>query len=108
MDLSNRMVQSFCRVLKKSGLVNNNAGDEEIDSNPFINTVTHFTVRRNTRDGQPDGMVLTAIASIKLPIPPQTVFHFLSDEEKRQEVLNKIFRYINSVFILIIRITYRI
>lgn len=105
MDLSNRMVQSFCRVLKKSGLVNNNAGDEEIDSNP---TVTHFTVRRNTRDGQPDGMVLTAIASIKLPIPPQTVFHFLSDEEKRQEVLNKIFRYINSVFILIIRITDRI
>ncbi|KAL6579750.1 hypothetical protein OROMI_007774 [Orobanche minor] len=79
MKLTQRMVNSFCSSI-----------------NPFtgqhwttLSTLNEFEVRatlhKSMDPGQPDGVVLSAAATIRLPLPPEDVFDFFRDERTRPQ-----------------------
>lgn len=43
-------------------------------------------IRKNTAQGQPDGIVVSAVGSIWLPVPPHNVFDLFRNENRRHEV----------------------
>ncbi|XP_047312806.1 homeobox-leucine zipper protein ROC8-like [Impatiens glandulifera] len=82
MNLSHRMVKSFWAILSMTGkmdipqlteLNNNNSG------------VVRVSVRHSEGPGQPGGMIVSAATSLWLPIPCETLFNYLRDENKRTE-----------------------
>ncbi|XP_027338318.1 homeobox-leucine zipper protein HDG9-like [Abrus precatorius] len=77
-NLSNRMVQSFCKILKS----------RKQDSTPFLEENKNeikVSIRMNTTPGQPHGFVATAITSISLPVPPHNIFRFLNSTKRRHK-----------------------
>ncbi|KAL5975940.1 hypothetical protein ACLOJK_020269 [Asimina triloba] len=79
--LAQRMTCSFCRAIGASSyhtwtkLAARNGGDMRVSS------------RKNLNDpGEPLGVILCTVSSIWLPIAPQTLFDFLRDDTRRNEV----------------------
>lgn len=82
LKLAERMVMSFCGGVSASTthtwttLSGTGAGDVRV------------MTRKSVDDpGRPSGIVLSAATSFWLPLPPNRVFHFLRDENSRNEVL---------------------
>ena len=53
------------------------------------NSGVRVTIRKNTEQGQPIGMVVSAATSLWLPLSPQDVFNFFKDEKSRIQVHEK-------------------
>lgn len=82
MKLAERMVRSFC-----SGVGASSTQDwtplSAIDSDDV-----RVMARKSMDDpGQPPGIVLNAATSFWIPIPPSRVFHFLRDQNTRNQVI---------------------
>ncbi|RDX67264.1 Homeobox-leucine zipper protein HDG8, partial [Mucuna pruriens] len=77
MRLSNRMVQGFCRVLYKS----RNSHSSEENNNEIIK----ISLRNNTTPEMPEGVIATAVTSVRLPVPPQNIFSFLAEAKNRSK-----------------------
>ncbi|CAA6658497.1 unnamed protein product [Spirodela intermedia] len=80
MKLSQRMVSNFCASMS--------AGD----GHRWTTTLSgpddvgvRVAVHRSVDPGQPNGVVLSATTSVWLPIPPEIVFGFLSNEQTRPQ-----------------------
>ena len=78
MNLSHRMVKSFCGTLNMTGRLD----VPQIAENSGV----RVSVRESTEIGQPTGKVVHAGTSFWLPHPPQTVFDFLIDDKTRFQV----------------------
>ncbi|KAK1404528.1 Homeodomain GLABROUS 11 [Heracleum sosnowskyi] len=80
MKLAQRMVNNFCSII-------NLPNSQQWTA--LSGTVNEFEVRANLHRfanlGQPHGMVLSAAATIWLPLPPQIVFNFFRDERTRPQ-----------------------
>lgn len=81
MKLAQRMVNNFCSII-------NLPNSQQWTA--LSGTPNEFEVRANLHRfanlGQPHGMVLSAAATIWLPLPPQIVFNFFRDERTRPQV----------------------
>lgn len=78
MNLSQRMVKSFCSNLSSTG---------EMGLPPLPNgnnSGVRFSVR-STSPGEPYGTVLSVATSLWLPHPRETIFSFLLDNQKRPQ-----------------------
>lgn len=82
-DLSTRMLKNFCKTLNKSDNMTRYTELVGDISDPFG---IQFTLCNNEITNHSNDKVICAVASIPLPFCPQTIFHFLSDETRRQEV----------------------
>lgn len=75
------MTWSFCRALGASSFnswtkVSSKTGDD-----------IRVSSRKNLNDpGEPQGVILSAVSSIWLPVAPHVLFDFLRDEARRSEV----------------------
>ncbi|XP_075482634.1 homeobox-leucine zipper protein HDG11-like [Primulina tabacum] len=79
MKLAQRMVNNFCSSI-------NPANGQQWTTNTGLNEFeVRATVHKSTDPGQPNGVVLSAAATIWLPIPPQNVFNFFRDERTRPQ-----------------------
>lgn len=79
MKLSERMVKSFCSNLSMTG-----KSDPSQFSEVNIRGV-RISVRKSTEPGHPTGIVLGAACSLWLPLPCDTVFGYLRDDQKRPQ-----------------------
>ncbi|KAL3824944.1 hypothetical protein ACJIZ3_020973 [Penstemon smallii] len=79
MKLAQRMVNSFCSSINPS---NGQQWTTISDLNEFE---VRATIHNIMNPGQPNGSVLSAAATIWLPIPPQNVFNFFRDERTRPQ-----------------------
>nr|KYP60199.1 Homeobox-leucine zipper protein HDG8 [Cajanus cajan] len=73
---SDRMVQGFCRVLHESrheGFIQENSNAIKI------------TLRTNTAPDMPEGIIATAVTSIRLPVPPHQIVSLLTEARKRSK-----------------------
>lgn len=85
MKLAQRMVNNFCSSI-------NPANGQQWTTNTGLNEFeVRATLHKSTDSGKPNGMVLSAAATIWLPIPPQNVFNFFRDERTRPQVSFLIF-----------------
>ncbi|XP_057773108.1 homeobox-leucine zipper protein GLABRA 2 isoform X2 [Salvia miltiorrhiza] len=80
LKLAQRMSRSFCRAL----------GDSSFNSWNKITSKTGEEIRVATRKnhndpGEPLGTILSAVASVWLPVPHHVLFDFLRDENRRNE-----------------------
>ncbi|KAL8464770.1 hypothetical protein ACS0TY_034321 [Phlomoides rotata] len=84
MKLGQRMVNYFCSSINPSSSHHWTTVSEVHDYE------VRATFHRSTDPGQPNGMLLSAAATVWLPVPPHTVFNFLRDERTRPQwdVLN--------------------
>ncbi|KAL1340563.1 hypothetical protein HN51_026921 [Arachis hypogaea] len=80
LKLGERMRWSFCHAIGASSfhtwtkVTSKNGEDIRISS------------RKNLNDpGQPLGVILSAVSSVWLPLPPNVLFHFLRDENHRSQ-----------------------
>ncbi|KAJ7960041.1 Homeobox-leucine zipper protein [Quillaja saponaria] len=76
MKLGHRMLKNFCGILNILGMVYFPQLSE-------VNCGVQVSVRKNTEAGQPGGKVVIAATSLWLPFPPQKVFDFFRDQDKR-------------------------
>ncbi|XP_011005937.1 PREDICTED: homeobox-leucine zipper protein ROC8-like [Populus euphratica] len=82
-NLAHRMVKIFFASLGMSG---------KLDFPQFSevnNSGVRVAIRKNTEQGQPVGMVVSAATSLWLPLSPQIVFNFFKDERSRIQVYEK-------------------
>lgn len=79
MKLAQRMVSNFCASVNPSNghQWNTISGLNEFD--------VRATLQKSTDPGQPNGVIISAAATIWLPIPPQHVFSFFRDERTRPQ-----------------------
>ncbi|PNX94844.1 hypothetical protein L195_g018025 [Trifolium pratense] len=85
MDLSNRMIRSFCKDLNRANMnhiLTHHTNEYKIHLTQEIYNPNKFRLKCRSNA---NGVVVTAIGSVRLHFAPQTVFHFLSDERRRQE-----------------------
>lgn len=80
MKLAQRMVNNFCSSINPCN------GQQWTTISGLNEFEVRATLHRSTDPGQPNGVVLSAAATIWLPIPPQTVFNFFRDERTRPQV----------------------
>lgn len=88
MELAHRMVKMFCGTLDLSDKKefphltrqNNN------NNNNNYNDGVRVSVRTSTEPGVPNGVVIGAATSFRLPLPPPNVFCFLKDNNIRLQV----------------------
>lgn len=80
MELGHRMVKMFCGTLDMPG---------NLDV-PYLtrqnNGGFRVSVHNSTGPGAPDGMIISAATSFRLPLSPRNVFDFLKDNSKRVQV----------------------
>ncbi|KAF9683793.1 hypothetical protein SADUNF_Sadunf04G0051200 [Salix dunnii] len=76
-NLSHRMVKIFFASLGMSGKLDFPQLSE------VNNSGVRVAIRKNTEQGQPIGMVVSAATSLWLPLSPQHVFNFFKDEKSR-------------------------
>ncbi|PIN19438.1 hypothetical protein CDL12_07879 [Handroanthus impetiginosus] len=79
MKLAQRMVRNFCSSINPPN------GQQWTTLSGLNEFEIRATLHRSTDPGQPNGVVLSAAATIWLPIPPQTVFNFFRDERTRPQ-----------------------
>ncbi|KAH0688110.1 hypothetical protein KY284_018663 [Solanum tuberosum] len=79
MKLARRMVSNFCASVNPS---NGHQWNTISGLNEFE---VRATLQKCTDPGQPNGVVISAAATIWLPIPPQHVFNFFRDERTRPQ-----------------------
>lgn len=79
MKLARRMVSNFCASVNPS---NGHQWNTISGLNEFE---VRATLQKCTDPGQPNGVVISAAATIWLPIPPQQVFNFFRDERTRPQ-----------------------
>ncbi|KAJ6766774.1 HOMEOBOX-LEUCINE ZIPPER PROTEIN MERISTEM L1 [Salix purpurea] len=78
-NLSHRMVKIFFASLEMSGKLDFPQLSE------VNNSGVRVAIRKNTEQGQPIGMVVSAATSLWLPLSPQNVFSFFKDEKSRNQ-----------------------
>ena len=84
LKMAERMTSSFCRAIGASSYhtwtkISSKTGDD-----------IRIASRKNLNDpGEPLGVILCAVSSVWLPVSPYTLFDFLRDETRRNEVCNK-------------------
>ncbi|KAL0421700.1 UNVERIFIED_CONTAM: Homeobox-leucine zipper protein HDG11 [Sesamum latifolium] len=79
MKLAERMVNNFCSSINPSN------GQQWTTLSVLNEFEVRATLHKSTDPGQPNGVVLSAAATIWLPIPPQIVFNFFRDERTRPQ-----------------------
>lgn len=80
MKLAQRMVNNFCASINPSN-------GHQWTTHFGINEVeVRSSLHKSTDPGQPSGVVLSAAATIWLPVSPQNVFNFFRDERTRPQV----------------------
>ncbi|KAL0417315.1 UNVERIFIED_CONTAM: Homeobox-leucine zipper protein HDG11 [Sesamum latifolium] len=79
MKLAQRMVNNFCSSINPAG------GQQWTTLSGLNEFEVRATVHRSIDPGQPNGVVLSAAATIWLPVPPQNVFNFFKDERTRPQ-----------------------
>ncbi|KAK4428167.1 Homeobox-leucine zipper protein HDG11 [Sesamum alatum] len=79
MKLAQRMVNNFCSSINPS------SGQQWTTLSGLNEFEVRATVHRSIDPGQPNGLVLSAAATIWLPVPPQNVFNFFRDERTRPQ-----------------------
>uniref|UniRef100_A0A2C9WGD2 Uncharacterized protein n=1 Tax=Manihot esculenta TaxID=3983 RepID=A0A2C9WGD2_MANES len=77
MKLAQRMVQSFCASISTSN-------SHRWTTVSGMNEVG-VRVHKSTDPGQPNGVVLNAATTFRLPVSPQNVFNFFKDERTRSQ-----------------------
>lgn len=79
MKLAQRMVSNFCASINPSSgqHLTTLLGSSEVE--------VRATLHRSVDPGQPNRMVLSAAATIWLPVSPQNVFNFFRDERTRPQ-----------------------
>ena len=80
MRLAQRMVNIFC------GSINLSNGHQWTTLSGLNEVEVRSSLHRSTDPGQPSGVVLSAAATIWLPVCPQNVFNFFKDERTRPQV----------------------
>ncbi|KAK2449052.1 homeobox-leucine zipper protein HDG11 [Trifolium repens] len=85
MNLSNRMIQSFCKDLNRAKMNHILTHDTNEYKIHLTSKITNPNAIRLKCCSNSNGMVVTAMGSVRLHVPPQTIFHFLSDERRRPE-----------------------
>ncbi|KHN30455.1 Homeobox-leucine zipper protein PROTODERMAL FACTOR 2 [Glycine soja] len=81
MKLAERMVMSYC-----TGVGASTAHAWTTLSATGCDDVRVMTRKSTDEPGRPPGIVLSAATSFWLPVPPKRVFHFLRDQNSRNEV----------------------
>ncbi|GMP25578.1 hypothetical protein CsSME_00002377 [Camellia sinensis var. sinensis] len=79
MDLSQRMVKNFWKMLSMSGKLDFPQLSE------LNNSGIRVSVRQNNEIGQPSGMIVSAASSLWLPLSSETLFNFFTDEKTRHQ-----------------------
>ncbi|CAL5368194.1 unnamed protein product [Camellia sinensis] len=79
MDLSQRMVKNFWKMLSMSGKLDFPHLSE------LNNSGIRVSVRQNNEIGQPSGMIVSAASSLWLPLSSETLFNFFTDEKTRHQ-----------------------
>ncbi|KAI3464189.1 hypothetical protein Pfo_020852 [Paulownia fortunei] len=74
-----RMVNNFCSCINPSN------GQQWTTLSGLNEFEVRATLHKSTDPGRPNGVVLSAAATIWLPIPPQNVFNFFRDERTRPQ-----------------------
>ncbi|EYU22268.1 hypothetical protein ABFS82_09G005300 [Erythranthe guttata] len=77
--LAQRMVSNFCSSINPSN------GQQWTSVSGMNEFEVRATLHRSTDPAQPNAVVLSAAATIWLPIPPQSVFNFFRDERTRPQ-----------------------
>ncbi|KAL3642267.1 Homeobox-leucine zipper protein hdg11 [Castilleja foliolosa] len=77
--LAQRMVNNFCSSINPSN------GQQWTTLSGLNEFEVRSTLHRSTDPGQPNGVVLSAAATIWLPISPENVFNFFRDERTRPQ-----------------------
>ncbi|KAA8542902.1 hypothetical protein F0562_024063 [Nyssa sinensis] len=79
MKLAQRMVNNFCASINPSN------GHQWTTLSGLNEIEVRATLYKSTDPGQPNGVVLSAATTIWLPVSPQNVFNFFSDERSRPQ-----------------------
>ncbi|MQL90183.1 hypothetical protein Taro_022778 [Colocasia esculenta] len=79
MKLAQRMVNNFCGSICASN------GHRWTTLSGPNDVGVRVTVHKNIDPGQPNGVVLSAATSIRLPVSPESVFGFLRNEQTRSQ-----------------------
>ncbi|XP_057514951.1 homeobox-leucine zipper protein HDG11-like isoform X1 [Actinidia eriantha] len=79
MRLAQRMVNIFC------GSINLSNGHQWTTHSGLNEVEVRSSLHRSTDPGQPSGVVLSAAATIWLPVCPKNVFNFFKDERTRPQ-----------------------
>ncbi|MQL90185.1 hypothetical protein Taro_022777 [Colocasia esculenta] len=79
MKLSQRMVNNFCASICASN------GHRWTTLSGLSDVGVRVSVHRSMDPGQPNGVVLSAATSIRLPVPPENVFSFFRNEQTRSQ-----------------------
>ncbi|XP_057971175.1 homeobox-leucine zipper protein ROC8 [Malania oleifera] len=79
MDLAHRMVKNFCSNLNMSSKLDFPQLSE------LNNNEVQLSIRKSIEPGQPNGLIVSAASSLWLPLPPQTIFNFFTDEKQRPQ-----------------------
>ncbi|XP_020529072.1 homeobox-leucine zipper protein ROC3 isoform X1 [Amborella trichopoda] len=80
MRLAQRMMRIFCINMSGSG------GQSWTTLTGGPEDTVRITTRKNTEVGQPIGLILCAITTTWLPVPPHQVFDLLRDDRRRTEL----------------------
>ncbi|MCE3051222.1 hypothetical protein HAX54_049150 [Datura stramonium] len=78
MQISQRMVKSFCEVLSMTDKL-------DFPTSSQLNSENRVSIRKNEEITQPKGFIITASTSLWLPLPFQTVFNFFKDDKIRPQ-----------------------
>lgn len=84
MKLAQRMVNNFCASINPSN------GHQWTTHFGMNEVEVRSSLHKSSDPGQPSGVVLSAAATIWLPVSPQTVFSFFRDERTRPQVFRHI------------------
>ncbi|KAJ6415962.1 hypothetical protein OIU84_004704 [Salix udensis] len=80
LKLAQRMTWSFCRAIGASSYHTWNKVSSKTGEDIRVSS------RKNLNDpGEPVGVILCAVSSVWLPVPPHILFDFLRDEARRNE-----------------------
>ncbi|XP_078444427.1 homeodomain GLABROUS 11 [Wolffia australiana] len=79
MKLSQRMTGNFCASIGAS------TGHRWTTLSGTNDVGVRVTVHKSVDPGQPSGVVLSAATSIRLPVPPDSVFGFFRNEQTRSQ-----------------------
>ncbi|XP_057812389.1 homeobox-leucine zipper protein HDG11-like isoform X2 [Salvia miltiorrhiza] len=79
MKLAQRMVNNFCASINPAN------GQQWTTLSGLNEFEVRATLHKSSDPGQPSGVVLSAAATIWLPLPPTSVFNFFRDERTRPQ-----------------------
>ncbi|KAH0654412.1 hypothetical protein KY289_032090 [Solanum tuberosum] len=76
MNLSQRMVKSFCEILNMTDKL-------DFPTSSQLNSGDRVSIRKNIEITQPQGFIASAATSLWLPLSFETIFNFLKDDNTR-------------------------